>query len=145
MTQVTVRIEGADRLRAGLNRWLTTIQTVTHEIIRAAMERAMHESVPYQGGNSYAVPERGYVRTGNLGSNTLLIQEGLSYRIESHAYNRSGEPYSPHVIGRADGSGQAGVHVGYWTPLREAVDQELDTLTEDLNQAFQDSAEAIGL
>jgi len=145
MTQITLRSEGADKIRVGLNRYLTTIQRVTKAIVRKTARKAMRRSVPYTGGRSYAVPVRDYKRTGNLGRSTFVIEDGLSFRIESNAVNDRGKPYSTFVIGKADGSGQAKIHDGWWIPLATAVNEELAPLIAELDDELQKSAEAVGL
>ena len=108
------------------------------------MERARKRSIPWLGGNAYAVPERGYVRTGNLGRSAYIEQDGASTRIRVEAY-RNGVEYGKYVVGDAEGQGQAYMHAGWWMKLRDAVDAEIEDMTTEVDTAIQDSAEAIGL
>ncbi len=141
MTQVSVRIEGADKIRKGLNEFQRNAAGgVTKNVLRRFMELAQHMAVPYRGGNRYDVPARRYERTGNLGRSTTLIEKGLTFTIVSRAY-RNGRAYSEYVIGKADGTGQAGVHVGWWTTLRDAVDAYMDKMLADLDAALQGEAD----
>lgn len=142
--QLTVRLEGDDKVRAGLHRFATSIRPLTREAVNTMMNRALKRSIPYLGGTGYGVPERGYRRTGNLGRSGQVVQEGLSSRIEVAAYSK-GREYGQYVVGRADGSGQAYMHVGWWMPLRTAVDLELEDLTGKLDSDLEQSAEAAGL
>lgn len=143
--QVSVRVEGDDKIRAGLNRWARTLEPVSREVIQEHMKRAMKRSIPYLGGASYGVPERGYVRTGNLGRSAYVEQTGLTTTIKVQAYNQQGREYGRYVVGGADGEGQAYMHAGWWMTLRDSVDAELDELTGDVDAAIGDSAEAVGL
>lgn len=139
MPQFSVRMEGPDQVRVGLNKFVKTMPVVTLGRVKATMERAMKRSVPYNGGNSYSVPERSYVRRGILGRMTTLEQNGATYTIKSTA------PRSTYVIGNAQGQGQARVHVGWWTPMRTAVDFELESMLPEADRELQNSIEAAGL
>ena len=145
MPSITLRLENDDKVRLGLNKWGQSLSPLTRAIIRAAMKRALKVSPAYKGGNAYAIEGRGdYERTGNLGRSTFLVEEGLSFRVQSEAY-RDGQPYSEFVIGDGDGNGQAPWHVGRWPTLRSAVEGEFDALTSELDVDVQASAEAVGL
>lgn len=145
MPSVTLRLENDDKVRLGLNKWGQSLKPLSRASLRAAMKRALKVSPAYRGGNSYAIETRGdYERTGNLGRSTFLVEEGLSFRVQSEAY-RDGQPYSEFVIGDGDGNGQAPWHVGRWPTLRGAVEAEFEQMTEDLDAELQDSAEAAGL
>ena len=144
MPQFSIRLIGADKLQVGFNKYAQSVRTITRDDAREAMRRAKQASVSDPAGGPYTVPERGYIRTGNLSASTYLEEDGLSFRIKSEAM-RDGRPYSVYVIGSADGYGQAQVHVGYWKPLRESVDEQVEKLLEDLDKDLQDSAEALGL
>ena len=143
--QLSLRVEGDTQVRAGLNRYAQTVDRVTREVVKAAMERALKKSIPYRGGASYDVPERGgYVRTGNLGRSGYIEQVGLSTRIRVEAY-RDGREYGGYVVGNAEGTGQAWMHVGRWTTLRQAVDAEIDGLTGELDGELQRGVGQAGL
>lgn len=142
--QISVRLENDDKVRLGLNKWAQAVERISRDDLRDAMRRAKKRSVSDPAGGPYSVPERGYVRTGNLSASTELIEDGLTFRIESNAMH-DGEPYSVYVIGRADGSGQARIHQGWWTPLRTSVDDEIDDLVRDIDADLGQSAEAAGL
>lgn len=144
MTQLTIRLEGDDRVRVGLNRWANTLEPLSREKLLFYMERAKKRSIPWLGGSRYAVPERGYRRTGNLGASADVVLEGLSARIQVEAY-RNGRRYDVFVVGDAGGQGQAVVHQGWWVPLRKSVDDEVSYLADDLDESIQSSAEAAGL
>jgi hypothetical protein len=145
MTQLSIRLIGADKLQVGFNKYAQSVRTITREDAREAMRRAKKASVSDPPGGAYSVPERGYIRTMNLSASTYLEEDGLSFRIQSNAVSKRGQPYSKYVIGDADGYGQASVHTGYWTPLRQSVDTEVERLQKDLDEHLQDSAEALGL
>lgn len=144
MTQLSVRLIGADHLQVGFNRYVRTVQPITKEQTLEAMRRAKKRSVSDPSGGPYSVPERGYIRTGNLSASTYLVTDGLSVRIESNAY-QDGRAYSTYVVGNADGGGQAYMHKGWWVPLRQSVDDELETLEKDIDAKLGESAEALGL
>ena len=144
MTQLSIRWIGLDTLQVGFNRFVKSVPEITRERNREAMRRAKKRSVSDPPGGAYSVPERGYVRTMNLSASTYLEEDGLSVRIVSNAM-RDGRPYSGYVIGDAEGYGQAGIHQGYWTTLRDAVDDEVEELVKDIDEKLSESAEALGL
>lgn len=139
MPQFSLRLEGDDQVRVGLNKFVKTLPDLTKSILKRVMKAAMRQSVPYNGGNSYDVEERSYVRRGILGRMTTLEENGLTYTVKSNA------PYSVYVIGNAAGQGQAGVHVGYWTPMRTAVDYQMESIMPEADRELQKGVEAAGL
>ena len=144
MPQFSVRIEGLDKLRVGLNKYIQTLPVITKAWLERVMEKAMKRSVPYLGGNAYDVPERNYERTGNLGRSTYMVINGLTYTIKSEAASKSGA-YSVLVIGNSKGEGQARVHYGFWTPMRSAIDLELEAALPEGDRKLQEGIEAAGL
>ena len=144
MPQFSVRIEGLDKLRIGLNKYIQTLPVITKSWLERIMEKAMKRSVPYKGGNVYDVPERGYERTGNLGRSTYMVINGLTYTIKSEAASKGGA-YSVLVIGNSKGEGQARVHYGFWTPMRSAIDLELEAALPEGDRKLQEGIEAAGL
>jgi hypothetical protein len=104
-----------------------------------AMEKAAKMSVPYVGGNAYAVPltDSGIdYRTGNLGRSVQVYQVGASHKIEVAAYRR-GRQYDQYVIGDREGRNQAGIHQGRWITMKDAVDYQLDELVETIDEHNQ--------
>lgn len=144
MPQLSLRIHGLNELRIGFNRFAQTIKPLTRELTLEAMQRAQKASVSFPSGGAYSVPERGYIRTGNLSASTYIKTDGLTTTLVSEAM-RDGRPYSVYVVGDADGYGQAGIHVGYWQTLRRSVDDEVEDLVRDIDEKLGDSAEAAGL
>jgi len=145
MAQFSVRIEGLAKLRVGLNKYIQTLPVITKAWLERVMEKAMKRSVPYRGGNAYDVPERNYERTGNLGRSTYMVISGLTYTIKSEAASRRSGAYSVFVIGNSKGEGQARVHYGFWTPMRSAIDLELEAALPEGDRELQKGIEAVGL
>ena len=69
---------------------------------------------------------------------------GLSPRTRVEPY-RDGREYGGYVVGNAEGTGQAWMHVGRWTTLRQAVDAEIDGLTGELDGELQRGVGQAGL
>lgn len=137
-TQLSLRLENNDRIRSGLNRFAQAVGPLTREIIHKAMELALKKAIPYRGGALYDIPETGggYVRTGNLGRSSYVQQDGLTTTIKVEAY-RKGREYGRYVTGNAEGFGQARVHVGRWPKLRTVVDEQVDELTQKVDDGLQ--------
>ena len=151
MTTISLRATGLDKLQTGFAQFVKTIEPVSEQEPRAALERARAVSPGYLGGSDYTTPEppnSGYQRTGNLGRSAYVEQDGLSSRLIVNAYSPGGQEYGVYVVGDAAGQGQAAIHAGRWPTLRSAVDAQIDQLTtvgQGLDAALQDSAKAAGL
>ena len=144
MSQFSLRWIGLDTLQNGMNRFVKSVPEITRERNREAMRKAKKRSVSDPPGGAYSVPERGYVRTGNLSASTYLEEDGLTVRIIVNAV-RDGRDYGGYVVGNGDGYGQAGIHQGYWVTMRDAVDDEVEDLVRDIDEKLGESAEALGL
>jgi hypothetical protein len=137
----SAKLNGADNIQLGIRNLGKALPEIMNADVNKAMKLAAKMSVPYQGGNSYDVPETGgpYIRTGNLGRSVMVYQRGPSTVIEAKAYRR-GREYTNYVIGDREGQNQAWMHVGRWTPMRDAVDVHLallvDTTDEDIQRAI---------
>lgn len=144
MSQFSLRWIGLDTLQNGMGRFVKSIPPITRERNKAAMERARKRSVSDGPFGAYTPADRGYVRTGNLKGSTYIEEDGLSVRIFVNAM-RDGRDYGGYVVGDGDGYGQAQIHAGYWVPLRQSVDDEIERLLVEIDKDLQDSAEAVGL
>ena len=149
MSTVSLRVIGDDKLQTGFNKFALALAPVTREAAYHALELASKKSPGYLGGNSYIVPESGYVRTGNLGRSVQLEQEGLSSRITVQAYSRKGYEYGHLAVGDAEGGGQAANFAAIgWVLLRKAVDEQIALLTAangPLEQAIGQESKKAGL
>lgn len=143
--QITTKITNLDKIQIGLRTFAQALPGVLRKHLSAALGRALKRSIPYRGGTSYDVPERGYVRTGLLGKSGRIEQRGMSYTILVDPVDKYGRSYGPLVVGYADGSGQARVHYGYWTTMRSAVELELAPLAVAVEKDLRAGAEAVGL
>lgn len=133
----SVTLTNADNIKLGIRNIGHALEDVTIEDIEKRMELAAKMSVPYRGANIYDVePTPNYERTGNLGRSVEVFRRGMSIVIHAAAYRR-GREYTTYVIGDRNGNGQAWMHVGRWTPMREAVDTHLDLLIEEVDQDIQ--------
>jgi hypothetical protein len=148
MTTITIRQEGADKIRLGLNQYATTLQDVTRERIYEAIHKAAEKSPAYVGGNAYNVPlpPSGVdVRTGNLGRSVEYELVGFSAKLHINAYSEKGFKYSTLVLGDANGEGQ-GKYFQHWPKVKDAVQEEFDRLTVggELAKQLQDEADKLG-
>lgn len=150
MTTITLRVTGLDKVQTGFNQFRQTIQPVTNDVTKAALERAEKKSPGYLGGSAYTapLPKSGDRRTGNLGRTTHIDREGYSMRLQVQAYSKQGYEYSVGVLGDAYGQGQAEWNAGRWVPVRSAVDEQIDLITRsdaDIDQAIQRAIRDAGL
>lgn len=151
MSTVSIRVTGVTEIQTAFNKYARTIEPVSRDCTYAAMGRATHKSPGWLGGSSYSapLPASGVdVRTGNLGASVEVEQEGLSSRVNVEAYSPQGYEYGKGVIGDGYGAGQTEYNQGRWVPLRQAVDEEILTLTtpgQGLDAALAQAAKDAGL
>jgi hypothetical protein len=142
--QFSAKLTGADKVQLGIRSLGKALPNVDNDDVEKAMQRAAKVSVPYVGGNEYAVPlpNSGFNgRTGNLGRSVIVYQQGPSHKIKVEAYSRGGFDYTTLVIGDRDGTGQAETNQQRWVTMKDAVDYQLDDLVQTLdkdNQALID-------
>ena len=148
MTQITVKINGLDKVQIGLQNIGRAIPALSARAIKTQMEKAKEEAsglYPAGGHSGYIVapPLRSkYVRTGRYGSRMQVVRNGpQDYTL------RAGAPYSVYVGGDSQGYGQAQVHSGRWPVIRKVVDKFVTPCAEqidtDLGKIIRD--EGMGL
>lgn len=138
--KLSATLTNADHVKLGIRNLGAALPDIAFDDIEVAMNKAAKQSVPYTGGNSYAVPltDSGIdMRTGNLGRSVQVYRRGASTVIEAAAYRR-GHEYTQYVIGDREGQGQAGVHQGRWITMRDAVDYQLTELVDTLDKDIQE-------
>lgn len=141
MTQITVKLTGADNVQVGLSTLGAALPNLVNDNVAEIMESARYEaSGGWSGGNSYTVPEvygQTYIRTGVYGRSTYVVQDGRSYRLLSEA------PYAVQVGGDSTGAGQGRDFIGRWPNIAQVVTKWADTLTKKLDDVITASAEAM--
>lgn len=146
--QFSVRIDDHG-VYAGLKKLATTLKPMSQAETDSVIENAKSEvSGYYKGGASYNVPTRPnqtYIRTGNFGRSVFWERIGLTYRVIVSAYNKRGQEYGPYVVGRADGSGQAGIHAGRWPNFREVMLKWADVAVARVQAAVERAIIDFGL
>jgi len=140
--QFTTTITNAGNVKLGLRKVGQAIPRLTRRRLESWLRVVMKIAVPYNGGTSYSVPLRGYVRTGELGRRTRVEsgdnQTGVYGRIVSDA------KHSVYVIGNALGEGQAEIHSGFWQALRDVLDNEIVSLLDQMEGDMSDAARMAG-
>jgi hypothetical protein len=123
MTTISVDVQDK-AVRLSLEKLGRAVPGISDDEIQAGLPEVVKEAAGgYSGGASYAVPPppgSTYVRTGNYGRSTFWEKNGFTYVIRNEAY-RSGREYGRYVGGKADGSGQAGIHAGRWPRIIDVV------------------------
>lgn len=120
------------------------IMPITQEQVLDALEASRKEVVDYPP----ELPAQKYVRTGNYGG---------SWRVEAARGSRSiggrllgqatanGRDYTRYVGGNAQGGEQAGIHQGRWRVAWEAVQDQIGSLSANLNTQLALAAARRGL
>lgn len=153
MTQITVNFNDKNNVRQGLTNVGEAIPGVLKADVKEAMEWAKwyasggYPSGGYNGYNVAPPPNSGYQRTGIYGRSFRVVDNGYrSYTLTSNAV-QDGRSYTPFVGGYADGSGQAGIHVGRWPKIKDAVTMAAGQLLKQAEESLRTlfSKEGIGL
>lgn len=82
-------------------------------------------------------PGQKYERTGNYGRSWDIEKLADGYRLLGHAVDPKGHDYTKYVAGNAYGYGQAWMHEGRWVMLRDAVEQSMQRLPEEVLEDAQ--------
>lgn len=136
MTFLTLRVDGAQLVRTGLQNLSAEIPRIGREQIWLAMGRIKTRMQTYPPER----PNQRYIRTYTLQAGWTIEASGsIGYRIR----NQVG--YTEYVVGSAYGTGQAPVHVGRWQILRDVVEEEVSSLPNDIDEHITMVARRSGL
>lgn len=159
MPQITITTN-APLVRQGLENLAAEIPQIGRRRIRTMMERIkrrMQEYPPepagqssYEGhsvlGTVIRTNKGRYHRTGNLGHSWVIeeAQGDSGYTISNNASHK-GHQYGRYVVGDAYGTGQAWMHKGRWQKLRDVVDEEVETLPDEVEEEIRMVSRRVGL
>lgn len=138
--QTSVRLEGDDKIREGLNRFSAALPDLTREDLRLALEAAKEKIIEYPP----ELPGQRYVRTGNYGRSFTVDLDGLTATLKGSAY-QNGKDYTVFVGGNAEGFGQADIHYGRWPVIADEAARAADTLKPVLDDDIQKLAQQEGI
>lgn len=141
--QITTTITNSGNVKLGISKVGQAIPKLTRRRLESWLRVVMKISVPYNGGTSYSVPLRGYVRTGELGRRTRVESGENSTGVYGKVV--SDAKHSVYVIGDSEGSGQAEVHSGYWVTMRDAIDSQIAALLSDMEADMSASLRMAGI
>ena len=129
MIDYVIQVNGADSVALSLRK-LENLD----EVIAGAMGQWATKTLDGQlyGEDKYPPPPAGsrYIRTGNLGRGWGVMRSG---KTSVQFFN--GTPYGPYVVGDSSGSGQAGIHAGRWWIALKRVEEQVDSLGDQIEQA----------
>lgn len=143
MTQITTRTNAGNVYLRGRKFADGLAPTVGDTLEEEMPDLAREASGGYPDGSysGYTVPyarpregQQAYQRTGIYGGSTNWERNGLAYTVSNSA------PYAPYVGGRADGTGQAWMHVGRWPIIARVVERWLNKITGKLEDAIDQLA-----
>ena len=147
--QISLKINGADRVQIGVRNIGAAIPTATRQDVLDAMQGVRDSYTgSYSGGYSVAeLPNQGYERTGNWGASTYVYQDGSTARIRSEAISPRGHPYSELLVGNASGAGQAAIHAGAgrWPLMADQVAAAAEALLETIDATLSQIIRQQGL
>lgn len=120
--QLTIKVESG-AVRQSLKQVGDAIPKIGFRTLWRLMTNAKERAQKYPD----ELPDQHYIRTGIYGRSFKLVKLGtgiIGARIESDAVQK-GRHYTVFVGGNAIGYGQAEIHAGRWTLIKDAVDQEV--------------------
>lgn len=126
--QITIKATNLGNIQKSLSTFGKAVAEVSADDMFQAMQRAGEKAIPWYGGGSYGIPDRGYKRTGAYGSSRQVVRIGAASRMTVTA------GHAVLVGGDSTGAGQASIHTGYWPRISDVVDEELIQLTETLRE-----------
>lgn len=120
--QLSIRVQGT-LVRNGLQNLDAEIPKVSRLVIYRSSQRIIQrmKGYPSRSGSKYN-------RTFRFRDNWLITAREDGYQVQ----NRT--PYGRYVVGSAFGGGQAWMHVGIWTPLRDVAEEEVKNLPQDISK-----------
>ncbi|HMN11832.1 MAG TPA: hypothetical protein PKD55_05850 [Bellilinea sp.] len=162
--QLTVKVTGADLVKKALEdlgaeipkisegriygRMMSARNRITTYPPRPAGYRVMFRSDRHRRGffarlrsGAISVP---YQRTGTYGRAWKVTRAGTGWRLSGRAVGGGGD-YTELVGGSAYGTGQAGVHRGRWTTIRDAVEEAVKDLPGEIDRHISMVARRKGL
>jgi hypothetical protein len=130
MATITVKVEN-QKVKQGLRVVGDAIPRATDRLVKKTMEAARDEVRTYPP----ELPGQKYKRTGRRYRATKVVRaDTRAYRLESNPVYPGGRTANPFVVGDAKGLGQAWMHVGRWTKIKDAVDKHVKALLKDISQ-----------
>jgi hypothetical protein len=162
--QLTVKVNGADLVKKALEDLAAEIPKVAEGRIYGRLMSAHKRITTYppppagwhvrfasdrQRKGFFARLKSGaisvpYQRTGTYGRAWKVVRSGKGWRLQGRAAQH-GRDYTHWVGGYAYGGGQAAVHQGRWTPVRDAMDEAVKDLPRDIDRHIQMVARRKGL
>jgi hypothetical protein len=138
--QLSVQILNAEIVRKGLEDLHAEIPKIGRLQIRRTMEAIVKTMKVYPS----APAGSRYVRTYKLRDSWRITQTVTGYKVSADPTNK-GRRYGRYVVGFADGDGQAWMHVGRWSLLRDVMEREIDKLPPAVSNEISMVARAKGL
>jgi len=158
MTQLTLKLEGAEIVRKGLENLSAEVPKVSRRRIYNAMlkirtrMRKPGKAIRYPVKWDSEKQRRAFFATNGFGrgiptgrsgrytSGWQIAQDGsIGYRIENST------PYSKYLGGTAFGPGQSRIHQERWPILRDVFDEEVKKLPKEIDDEIKVVARRSGL
>lgn len=137
--QLSIKVDGK-LVRQGLEDLGAEIPQIGRRRIRTFIDRVYRRVSPYPPER----PGQRYRRTGNLFSHWQIVALPDGYQIANTAM-RKGKAYPQYVIGDARGGSQAWMHKGRWEVLRDVVEDEAQSLPDEIKDDIIMVARSKGL
>lgn len=164
MPQITVKIKNGELVKKALENFAADIPLVSKGRVYGRVMAARKRITTYpaiwkgelpknwfvsdrQRRKVFALLREGripYQRTGKYGASwrVTALPGNRGYRLETSGTASS---YAKYVGGDASGNGQAKIHQGRWAVAREVIDDEMETLHQEIEPALVAAARRRGL
>lgn len=129
--KVDITFTGDGVIKTKLNRLTLATEKLKTVDVRRELIAAKDEARIYPS----ELPGQKYVRTGTYNRSFRFAGSAGKYQIKSDAVQK-GRHYTPFVGGYADGTGQAQIHAGRWTLIKDAVERAMDRVRRMAEEEF---------
>lgn len=139
--QITIQVRNAELVGKGL----ANIRAEIPRISQRTIEKAANAIIKIM--RVYPAPPAGsrYVRTYRLRDAWKAKRSITGYTVMADPVSRYGTHYGRYVVGYADATGQAWMHVGRWNLLRDVVEQQVEKLPPMVEEHVRLVARSEGL
>lgn len=131
MTTVKIDVVGDDVVKTKLKKVALAVDDISKTDIKRELIAAKDEARIYPS----EIPGQKYIRTGTYNRSFRFTGSGGTYTIKSDAVLK-GRHYTQYVGGLPDGTGQAKIHAGRWTLIKDAIDRALERIKAEAEERF---------
>jgi hypothetical protein len=139
--QLTIQVRNAELVGKGLANIRAAIPKISEATIKKSANAVIRRMKIYPPPPSKSK----YVRTYRLQRSWRAKRSATGYTISADPVSKYGVRYGRYVVGFADSTGQAWMHVGRWNLLRDVLEDEVSKLPPMVEEHIRLTARREGL